>query len=157
MLASMPSGTAHRIATELGTLELSLPAGAELADDPGVASGRQLWWSPDPDVATFTVSHGPAAGRTAADLIALEEGAAVELHRDDEVVATVTTEEARHLTLGEDGTRTSVPERVTRERVRFRFWRDGEDAVRVGYRLAEGAPEDLRTALDRAVDEARLR
>jgi hypothetical protein len=153
----MPTGSAHRIDTELGTLELWLPEGAELADDPGVSTGRQLWWSPDPQLASFTVSHGPARGRAAADLLALEEGATVELDRDDEVVATIAHTEPRHLAEDPGGQRVSVPERTLRERLRFRFWDDGENGVRVGYRLTDGAPDELRAALDRAVDEARLR
>jgi hypothetical protein len=157
MLDGMTTGSVHRIATELGTLELWLPEGAQLADDPGVSTGHQLWWSPDPDVATFTVSHGPANGRSAADLLTLEEGAAVEVGRDDEVVATVTLATPRHVTEDAGGHRTSVPERVVRERLRFRFWSDGDSAVRAGYRLTDGAPAELRAALDRAVDEARLR
>jgi hypothetical protein len=73
------------------------------------------------------------------------------------VVATVAHTEPRHLAEDPGGQRVSVPERTVRERLRFRFWDDGENGVRVGYRLTDGAPDELRTALDRAVDEARLR
>jgi hypothetical protein len=152
----MPTGSAHRIDTALGTLELWLPDGARLADDPGVATGRQLWWSPDPRLASFTVSHGPVRGRAAADLLALEEGASVELDRHDQVIATVAHTEPRHLSEDADGQRVSVPERVLRERLRFRFWDDGENGVRVGYRLTDSAPRELRAVLDRTVDEAHL-
>jgi hypothetical protein len=45
---------------------------------------------------------------------------------------------------------------VRREQLRFRFWEDGDEALRVGYRIDESAPAALRAAFDRLTDSARL-
>ena len=51
---------------------------------------------------------------------------------------------------------TGSGERTRRERVRFRFWESGGEAVRAGYRVDESAPAELRAAFDRVTDSVRL-
>lgn len=149
-----------RVSTSLGTIELRLPEGAALAPDPGVADGAMLVWTPAPELGAFSVSHGPAAGRRAEDLLGLERGFADEVHVEDEddgeLRLRVQTRGSRDLVQGPDGLRTGSSEETRRERVRFRFWESGGDAVRAGYRLDESAPDDLRDAFDQATDSVRL-
>ena len=144
--------------TALGTLELLLPEGAELVPDPGVADGEMLAWAPQPELGAFSISHGPAAGRRAEDLLALEQGFAdeveVEDDEDDELRLRVVTLGSRDLV--EERARGHVEEPTRHERLRFRFWEAGGDAVRAGYRLDEAAPEELRAAFERMADSLRL-
>jgi hypothetical protein len=149
-----------RVPTALGTIELRLPDGAALAPDPGVADGAMLVWAPAPELGGFSLSHGPAAGRRAEDLLALERGFAdavdVEGDDGDELRLRVETRATRDIVEDPPGRRTSVPEQTRTERVRFRFWESGGEAVRAGYRLDESAPEELRAAFDRVTDSVRL-
>ena len=175
-----------RVETVLGTLELLLPEGAELVPDPGVADGEMLAWAPRPELGAFSVSHGPAAGRRAGDLLALEQGFGDEVEVEDDedgelrlrVVTIFFRDGAGHpLTLsghklvkddaGFDVWRdtTTLFTRVLRgyvdeptryERLHFRFWESGDDAVRAGYRLDETAPEELPAAFERATGSLRL-
>lgn len=149
-----------RVPTALGTLELLLPEGAELAPDPGAADGEMLAWAPAPELGGFSVSHGPAAGRRAEDLLALERGFAdgVEVERDDddELLLCVVTAGSRDLVEDPSGTLTGTEETPRRERVRFRFWESGDEAVRAGYRLDEAAPGELRDTFERITDSLRL-
>ena len=149
-----------RVPTPLGTIELRLPEGAALAPDPGVADGEMLVWAPAPELGGFSVSHGPAAGRRAEDLLALERGYAdgvdVEGDDGDELVLRVETRGARDIVEDPPGHRAASAERTRRERVRFRFWESGGDAVRAGYRLDESAPDELRSAFDGVTDSVRL-
>ena len=144
------------VETVLGRLELLLPDGAELVPDPGVADGEMLAWAPQPELGAFSVSHGPAAGRRAEDLLALERGFAdevdVENGGDGELRLRVVTHGSRDLVEG----RGYVDEPPRRERLRFRFWEDDGEAVRAGYRLDESAPEELRAAFERMADSLRL-
>ena len=156
-------GVAHtrpvRVPTALGTIALTLPEGAELVPDPAVADGALLMWAPDPALGGFSVSHGPAAGRRADDLLALERGFAqvVDVQDDgDEIRLTVETPGSRDLVEGPDGRLTGSSEETRRERLRFRFWESGGNAVQAGYRLDERAPAALADAFDRATDSVRL-
>ncbi|WP_217914479.1 hypothetical protein [Miltoncostaea marina] len=149
-----------RVPTALGTIALELPQGAELVPDPGAADGALLMWAPDPSLGGFSLSHGAAAGRRADDLLALERGFArtvdVAGEGDDELRLIVETPGSRDLVEGLDGRLTGSSQEPRRERVRFRFWEQGDQAVRVGYRLDERAPAALGDAFDRATDSARL-
>ena len=148
-----------RIASALGTLELALPEGARLVPDSGVADGAMLVWAPQPELGGFSVSHGPALGRRAEDLLALERGLAdaVETTGDEqELRLLVETREGRDLVVDEAGRRSALADGVRREQLRFRFWEDGDEALRVGYRIDESAPAGLRAAFDRLTDSARL-
>jgi hypothetical protein len=149
-----------RVPTPLGTIELQLPEGGALAPDPGVADGAMLVWAPAPELGGFSVSHGPAAGRRAEDLLALERGFADAVHIEGqdggELRLRVETRGTRDIVQGADGLRTGSSEETRRERVRFRFWESGGEAVRAGYRLDESAPDDLRDAFDRVTDSVRL-
>jgi hypothetical protein len=148
-----------RVPTELGTIELTLPEGGELVSDPGVADGVMLVWAPAPELGGFSVSHGPAAGRRAEDLLALERGFAdaVDVEADDgELRLRVETRGTRDIVEDPPGHRTGSEERTRRERLRFRFWESGGDAVLAGYRLDESAPDELRAAFDRVTDSVRL-
>jgi hypothetical protein len=149
-----------RVPTSLGTIELQLPEGGALVPDPGVADGEMLVWAPVPELGGFSLSHGPAAGRRAEDLLALERGFAdaVDVEGEDggELRLRVETRGTRDLVLGADGLLTGSSEETRRERVRFRFWESDGQAVRAGYRLDESAPDDLRDAFDRVTDSVRL-
>jgi hypothetical protein len=119
-----------------------------------------LVWAPAPELGSFSVSHGPAAGRRAEDLLSLERGFAdaVDVEADDgeELRLRIETRGTRDIVEDPSGGRTGSSERTRRERVRFRFWESGDDAVRAGYRLDESAPTDLHAAFDRVTDSARL-
>jgi hypothetical protein len=149
-----------RVPTQLGTIELALPEGGELVSDPGVADGVMLVWAPAPQLGGFSVSHGPAAGRRAEDLLAMERGYAdaVDVEGDEggELRLRVETRGTRDIVEDRPGHRTGSDERTRRERVRFRFWESGGEAVRAGYRLDESAPDELRAAFDRVTDSVRL-
>jgi len=155
-----PTSRPVSVPTPLGTIELQLPEGGALAPDPGVADGAMLAWTPAPELGTFSLSYGPAAGRRAEDLLALEHGyadaVAVERDGGGELRLRVETRGTRDTLEDPAGQRTGSDERTRRERVRFRFWESGGEAVRVGYRLDEAAPEELRAAFDRATDSVRL-
>lgn len=150
---------AVRVPTELGTIELRLPEGASLAADPGVADGVMLVWAPAPELGGFSLSHGPAEGRRAEDLLALERAYAdsVDVEEDDgELRLRVETLGTRDTVEDPPGRLTGSSERTRRERVRFRFWESGGEAIRAGYRLDESAPDELHAAFDRVTDSVRL-
>jgi hypothetical protein len=151
---------AVRVPTPLGTVELRLPEGGALEPDPGVADGAMLVWAPAPGLGGFSISHGPAAGRRPEDLLALERGLAdaVDVEEDgpEELRLRVETRGTRDAVQGPDGLRTGSSEMARRERVRFRFWESGGEAVRAGYRIDESAPGELREAFDRVTDSVRL-
>ena len=144
------------VETVLGRLELLLPDGAELVPDPGVADGEMLAWAPQPELGAFSVSHGPAEGRRAGDLLALEQGfgdeVEVEDDEDGELRLRVVTLGSRDLVEG----RGHVEEPTRYEHLHFRFWESGGDAVRAGYRLDETAPDELRAAFERITGSVRL-
>jgi hypothetical protein len=147
------------VRTALGELALRLPPAAELVPDPGVADGEMLVWAPEPELGAFSVSHGPAAGRTAADLIALERAFsdAVDVGgADADLRLRVTTRGTRDIVAGPDGARTGSDETTRHERVRFRFWEADGAAVRAGYRIDETAPAELAAAFEAITDSAHL-
>src|SRR5215211_2947536 len=148
-----------RVGTALGTLELLLPDGAMLQPDPGVADGELLAWAPQPELGAFSISHGPAEGRRPDDLLVLERGFAdevdVEEGAEGELRLRVVTLGSRDVVGGSDG-RMHADEPTRRERVRFRFWQAGGQALRAGYRLDETAPEEVLAAFDRMADSLRL-
>ena len=149
-----------RVRTALGTLELLLPEGAALEPDPGVTDGELLAWAPQPELGAFSISHGPAEGRRPDDLVALERGFADEVEVEDgaegELRLRVATLGSRDIVDDGAGGRMRTDEPPRRERVRFRFWQAGGEALRAGYRLDETAPEELRAAFDRMADSLRL-
>ena len=149
-----------RVRTALGTLELLLPEGAALEPDPGVADGELLAWAPQPELGAFSISHGPAEGRRPEDLLTLERGFAdevdVEEGAEGELRLLVVTLGSRDIVDDGAGGRAHRDQPARRERVRFRFWQAGEEALRAGYRLDETAPEELRAAFDRMADSLRL-
>ena len=155
---------AVRLATVLGTIVLELPAGARLAADPGVSDGQMLAWTPAPELANFSVSHGPAGGRGAADLLALERSLATEVtveadERDGdarELRLLVVTHVPGATVVTAAGDRSATAEGVRREHLRFRFWERGEQVLRAGYRLDDAADPALRTAFERMTDSLRL-
>jgi hypothetical protein len=158
-MMSMDGATPTRVRTALGTIELLLPEGVALEPDPGVADGELLSWAPAPELGAFSISHGPAAGRRADDLLALERGFAdaVEVERDDdELRLRVATRGTRDVVEDPPGTRTGSDERTRHERVRFRFWESDGEAVRAGYRLDETAPDELHATFEAMTDSVRL-
>jgi hypothetical protein len=157
---AIPPMQPARVLTALGTLALLLPEDAALAPDPGVADGELLAWAPAPELGAFSVSHGPAEGRRAEDLLALERGFAdevdVEADEGGELRLLVRTRGARDLHDDGAGGRIAVDRPARCERVRFRFWTSGGEAVRAGYRLDETAPKELRAVFEQIADSLRL-
>jgi hypothetical protein len=157
-----------RLPSALGTIDVWLPEEKELEEDPGAPNGTTLVWAPEPELGGFSLSYGPAAGRSADDLLALERGFAdaVEVESDEETLTgghrvrelrlLVETHQGRAMIEDRPGHVTHAPERTRREQVRFRFWSEGGNAMRAGYRLDEAAPSELRETLDRITASVRL-
>jgi hypothetical protein len=163
MTQAAEGGEIHEVSTPVGAVTLWLPDGAELVPDPAVPDGCALWWG------SFSLSYGPATGRRADDLLALEQGASrVEVERDEtveleglamrELCLRVEHERERHwVAAGEEPSgRREVPEQRELERLRFRFWDAGSSALRAGYRLSTGGSEQGRSTLDRVLDSVEL-
>ncbi len=159
---------AQRIPTVLGPLEVALPAGAALRNDPGAAEGSVRYWTPPAGGAVLTVSAGEAEQRTAASLLALEgslDNTTVTVLRDEAGAATgehhleflARPTAARTFTAdGAGHGHAHAGDREPASRARFRFWQHGGSAVRLGYRLDDSAAADWRAVLDRILDSARL-
>lgn len=167
----MPDPVPQQVPTALGTLVLALPAGAALTYDPVVVDGDGWCWSPRAGSAVFTVSSGDAGTRTPEFLLTLERGLAnsdVVVLRDEpgtgdgehrlDYLATRTP--ARTFAVDAGGGHSHPapdPGGMATHRARYRFWRRGGSALRVGYRLDESVAGELRATLDEILDSARLR
>ena len=157
--------SSQRIETGLGALQIALPTGAVLFADPGAVEGAAWFWLPQPGV-VVTINAGAAKARTAGGLLELErslDDVVVQVLRDDDGPAagehnleflsrptpsrTVSGSVVTGLPALDDG---------SAQRGRFRFWRYGKSAVRIGYRLDETAVTDWRALLDHIVDTAIL-
>jgi hypothetical protein len=159
----------RRLSTDLGLLELALPAGAELSVDPGAAEGNAWYWLPQPGAGVLTISEGPAPTLTAAALLTLErslENIEVTVLRDEATDASADDGEkevtfltsrigSRAVTSARGGLSHPAADTAT-QRARFRFFERQGSVVRIGYRIEEAAASDWQATLDRVVDSARL-
>jgi len=142
--------SSQRIATDLGALEMVLPTGAVLFADPGAIEGTAWYWLPQPGV-VVTINAGAAQSRTAAGLLELErslDDVILQVLRDDDGPAA-----GEHNLEFLSG---PAPDDGSAQRGRFRFWRHGNVAVRIGYRLDETAEAQWRALLDHIVDTATI-
>jgi hypothetical protein len=141
---------------ELGesTVTVEAPEGAEFADLDGLGEGRRhLTWTAGPD-AFFMIS--------AAEEFELPEAldsdhpaplAGPGAHR---VVYRTTRHRPRGLVAAPEGAR-SVPERTVHELSDLLFVPGEREQLRIGYRVPEDAPEELRSLLARMLDSVEIR
>jgi hypothetical protein len=157
---------------ELRTFELDeaevtvpVPAGAEFKELEGLAEGaRHLTWAPASE-SFFMVSAGTSSGHTADGMLSGEaqRGSGLSVESDEPVplagdgarrVAFRVTQR-RPREVREGGER--VPEREVRQLNDLLFVPLDGRHLRIGYRVEEDAPEDLRTLLARMLDRVQVR
>ena len=142
------------------TVTVPLPDGAEFGDLDGLPEGeRHLTWTAAPG-AFFMVSAGPGAGYTPEGMLS-GEGLSV----DSDAPAPLAGPHARRVAFRqtkhhsrrlEPGHRV-VPERTVRQLSDLLFVPGDREHLRVGYRVEEDAPEELRALLARMLDGVEVR
>jgi hypothetical protein len=157
---------------ELRTFELDeaevtvpVPAGAEFSELEGLAEGaRHLTWAPAPE-SFFMVSAGTSAGHTADGMLSGEaqRGSGLSVESDEpaplagdgarRVAFRVTQHRPREVRDGGE----RVPEREFRQLNDLLFVPLDGRHLRIGYRVEEGAPEELRALLARMLDRVQVR
>jgi hypothetical protein len=153
---------------EEATITIPMPAGAEFSDLEGLEEGeRHLTWAPGPE-GFFMISAGTGVGHTADGLLAGEgqRGRALRVESDQpaplagegarRVAFRVTHDRPRELHEGPDGLLTTVPEREVRQLSDLLFIPGDGQHLRIGYRVDEGAPEELRALLARMLDRVEV-
>jgi hypothetical protein len=157
---SAPAPVSQRLPTILGLLEIALPVGAMLTADPGAVEGSAWYWLPGPG-AVLTISAGAAEARTAAGLLDLErslDDVGVQVLRDEDGPS-AGEHNLVFLSIpapSRTGGGHPAPDDGSAQRGRFRFWRHGNSAVRIGYRLDDAAAGQWRAPLDHIIDTAML-
>jgi hypothetical protein len=155
---------------ELGeaSVTLPVPADAEFSEQDGLEPGaRHLTWAPAPE-GYFMVSAGTSPGHTADGLLAGEaqRGSALRVESDEpaplagdgarRVAFRVTQHRPRELREAPGG-RVTVPERDVRQLNDLLFVPGERRHLRIGYRVEEGAPDELRALLARTLDRVEVR
>ena len=150
---------------ELGeaTVSLPAPADAEFAEPEGLNEGtRHLTW-PAASGAFFMVSGGTSAGHTPEGMLRGED---LEVESDEpaplagpgarRIAFRVTKRRPRELEATPDGEQT-VPAREVRQLSDLLFVPGERQHLRIGYRVEEGAPEEVRALLARMLDRVAVR
>ncbi len=140
---------------ELGesTVTVDAPDGAEFADLEGLSAGRHLTWTAGPD-AFFMVSA--AEHFDAPDAVESDEPAAFAAPGARRVVTRATRSRPRRVVAAPEGRR-SVPEESVRELSDLLYVPGEREQLRIGYRVPEDAPENLRALLARMLDSVEIR
>lgn len=147
------------------TVTVPAPDGAEFSDLEGLeAPARHLTWTAAPG-AFFMVSAGTGGGYTADGMLA-QGGEDLTVESDEpaplagpgarRMAFRVTQRRPRALVAAPEGPR-SVPERVVRQLSDLLFVPGEHQNLRIGYRIEEDAPEDLRALLARMLDGVEVR
>jgi len=142
------------------TVTVPSPEGAQFSDLDGLPAGdRHLTWTAAPG-AFFMVSAGPGAGYTPEGMLNGED-----LSVDSDAAAPLAGPDARRVAFRETKHRSRrlepghrvVPERTVRQLSDLLFVPGEHQHLRVGYRVEEDAPEELRTLLARMLDGVEVR
>jgi hypothetical protein len=156
---------------ELGDADVSvpLPADAELTELEGLEDGaRHLTWAPAPG-GHFMLSAGTSPGHTADGMLAseAERGSGLRVESDApapqvapgarRLAYSVTRHRPRELQATGDGGVAVVPERDVRELSDLLFVPGERQSVRVGYRVEQDAPAELRAQLAGILDRVAVR
>ena len=150
------------------TVTIPMPAGAEFSDLEGLEEGaRHLTWAPGSE-GFFMISAGTSVGHTADGLLASQgqRGRALRVESDQpaplagegarRVAFRVTHDRPRELHEGPDGQVTAVPESEVRQLSDLLFIPGDRQHLRIGYRVDEDAPEELRALLARILDRVEV-
>jgi hypothetical protein len=153
---------------EEATVTVPMPAGAEFSDLEGLEEGaRHLTWAPGSE-GFFMISAGTSVDYTADGLLAGEgqRGRALRVESDQpvplagdgarRVAFRVTHDRPRELHEGPDGEVTAVPERGVRQLNDLLFIPGDGQHLRIGYRIDEGAPDELRALFARMLDRVEV-
>ena len=142
---------------ELGAATVTVPApdGAEFNDLQGLAEGeRHLTWTAGPE-AFFMVSAGADPAYTPAALpddVDSDEPAPLAGAAARRIAYRETKRRPRRIVEG----RGSVPEQTIRLVSDLVFVPGDHEQLRIGYRVPEDAPEELRTLLARMLDGVKV-
>jgi hypothetical protein len=151
------------------TVTVPAPEGAEFSELEGLEEGaRHLTWSPAPN-GYFMISAGTSPGHTAEGMLAgeRERGTAPRVESDEpaplagegarRVVFRVTDHRPREWREAPGGDVEPVPERDVRQLNDLLFVPGRRQRLRIGYRVEEGAAEELRSLLARMLDRVEVR
>jgi hypothetical protein len=156
---------------ELGDADVSvpLPEDAALTELDGLDGGaRHLTWAPAPG-GHFMLSAGTSPGHTADGMLAgeAERGTGLRVESDAPVpqvapgarrlAYSVTRHHPRELRAVAGGATAVVPERDVRELSDLLFVPGGAQSIRIGYRVEEEAPAELRALLAGILDRVAVR
>jgi hypothetical protein len=146
-----------------------VPADAHFEDLEGLAPGtRHLTWAPAPG-GFFMISAGTSPGHTPDGLLAGEaqRGSGLRVESDKparlagdgarRLAFRVTHRRPRELQETPGGGRVTAPEREVRELGDLLFVPGESQQLRIGYRVDEDAPEELRALLARTLDRVEVR
>lgn len=157
------------VATD-GMFELWLPPDAELSEDETAPPGETyLYWSPQPNLGTFSVFCQPAPGDSPEDLLALERDLSTEItvevnervSRESGPVHRLryrTAETAPRETVRDPvtGSISHLPARRVVQIAEYLFWHGKSSTVSAGYRVDADAPTDLIATFARMLERFRL-
>jgi hypothetical protein len=141
------------------TVSVPAPADAEFADLDGLDPGtRHLTWSAAPG-AFFAVSGGSSAGHTPAGVL---EADGVEVESDEpaplagpgarRIAFRVTRRRPREVEAAQ-----TLPERTVRQLGDLVFVPGDHQHLRIGYRVQDDVPEEVRALLARMLDRVQVR
>jgi hypothetical protein len=155
---------------DLGWARVTLPVpdGAAFAELEGLEPGaRHLTWSPTPD-GHFMLSAGSSPGHTADGLLAGEAERGADLHVDSDaavplagpgarrIAYRVTHHRPEELVAAPDGGTVRTPARDVRQLSDLLFVPGDPTSLRIGYRVDEDAPDELRARLARMLDRVEV-
>jgi hypothetical protein len=144
---------------EEATVVVPAPDGAEFGDLDGLPEGeRHLTWTAAPG-AFFMVSAGPGAAYAPASVPAevdSDEPAPLAAPGARRIAYRAIRRRPRRLVAAPEGQR-GVPEETVEELSDLLFVPGEREHLRIGYRVAEDAPEELRGQLARMLDGVEVR
>jgi hypothetical protein len=151
------------------SVTLPVPADAEFSELEGLQEGaRHLTWAPGPG-GFFMVSAGTSSGHTADGMLSGEAQRGSGLRVESDEPAPLAGEGARRVAFRvthhrppevletPDGGSVRAPERDVRQLSDLLFVPGEHQHLRIGYRVDEDAPDELRALLARVLDRVEVR
>jgi hypothetical protein len=143
----------HEFELAESTVTVKAPEGAEFSDLDGLSEGqRHLTWTAGPDAFFMVSAAGTFELPESLDSDAPAPLAGPGAHR---VVYRTTRHQPRGLVAAPEGAR-SVPERTIHELSDLLLVPGESEQLRIGYRVPEDAPEELRALLARMLDSVEV-
>jgi hypothetical protein len=160
----------HPIISADNRYELWMPPEAQLTEFLEATPGEKYYsWSPGRGIGTFSILRRPLPGQTPPEMLELEIsfGAQVSVEVDIMVnhhgqpMHQMQFRSNQHIQREiledpESGKRTHTPAYEMEEVVKYLFWRDEKESIKVGYRANLNGPEGSLTIFETILQSFRL-